>query len=175
MLESCSGSGARNQPRVRNKVWLAPYYHRMGARGFPAKEVKLFHPRSVRTNPALESSTFCELMRYRSVPCPVEEVDKRSSCLLWSRTWPAATSDGECADQHGPGAWPVLSVCLLRPASTFPVAGIWGTCSFQLPLRFAGSVLYPGEEGILATLHDGYVETGISCALLERRLEVLIT
>lgn len=45
----------------------------------------------------------------------------------------------------------MLSVCLLRTASMFPVAGIWGTCSVLLPFRLAGSVLSPGEEGIFAT------------------------
>ena len=106
MPESSNGNFARNQPQVENKVWLAPYYHRMEAWGFPVKAAKLFHFPSLQRGIRGWNQAFCELMGCRSRPCPVEEVDKRSSSLLWSHSWQTAASHGERAYHHGPGVGP---------------------------------------------------------------------
>lgn len=110
-----------------------------------------------------------------SVPHPVEEVDKGSSCLLWSRSWQAATLDG---------AVPVLAgrelatsgVCLLWTVSMLPAPGIWGTCSFRTPAQICWlcSSLWR-EKNTHHMLNDGYIETRISSPLLKRRLEEQIT
>lgn len=135
---------------MKNKVWLAPYYPRMAAWEFPVKEAKLFHPQSVRMSPGLESSILgTDEMQVHALS---RGGSGQKEFLLAAVTHLARSHfrRGVCISSRA-RSWPTLSVCLLRTASMFPVAGIWETRSFLLPFRFTGSVLSPGEEGTLAT------------------------
>lgn len=135
---------------MKNKVWLVPCYSRKEAWEFPAKGAKLFHPQSTRMNPGLESHILgTDEMQVHALS---RGGSGQKEFLLVVVTHLASSHFrwGACISSRA-RSWPTRSVCLLRTASTFPVAGIWATCSFLPPFRLSGSVLSPGEEGIHTT------------------------
>lgn len=86
--------------------------------------------------PSLQGGTwgwnqaFGELMGCRSVPFPVEEVDKGSCCSLWSHPWRAATSHAERASHPGPGVGPCWMSVFWEMLPCFPFLASGGLALF---------------------------------------------
>ena len=147
-----------------------------GGMGIPGREAKLFHPQSARRNLGLESSIlWTDGTQVHAFP--VEEVDKGSSCLL-------------CG--HTPGEQPLHmgSVRIIRGQELahveclsfekcFHVSCSWHPGALQFSaaaqIPWLCSSPWQGMKTTRHMLNDGRIETRISCTLLERRLEALIT